>query len=249
MFRFYLILILFALGSMYGCHPVPEAIERPVVTTYWDTVGRTRPLLLPGDSLLVVADMASHTEVNDWLIEAYRLSMPYLEYLGPDTDFVYRNTQTISGRLNSKLSHILPISSRALPGNYRLLCRVRDSNQKWSDSAKSSFFLVRYDYPVLVMNAPVANGSITRFVKDTAKFKLRAAGYALQYISFQWFDSTRTITMAPTTFRNMVGDTNDLRLDSFILGSPAFPPKVNLQIGLKNADGREMRYWLPYSKN
>lgn len=236
-------------GMINACHPVPESLDRPVVTASWDTLGKARPLLLPGDTLLVTADMASQTNTSSLIIEAYRIPLPYLEYRGPDSDFAYQKNLPVGGRVNANIQHTLPIASSALPGNYRLLCRVQDSDQRWSDSAKSTFFLVRYDYPVLIMNAPVPNGTVTRLVDDTAKFNLRAAGAGLEFIRFQWFDSTRKTTLAPPILRNMVGAPNDLTLDTFVLGDPSFPIKMNLQIGLRNIDGREMLYWLPYKRN
>ena len=246
-----LVLIIVLVG-FYSCHPVPEVSRTPVLSSFWDTLGPRRKLLFPGDSLVISADLASQTENNTLYFQAIRLALPYTEYLGPDSDFVFQATQSVFQKITTGYLQKILIPEGLRPGKYQITTLGKDNEGRFSDTIKSSFFLESYYYPVLAMGSPKVDGSITRIDtagSDTARFSLVAAGVDMDYLQFQWFDSTKVVPLSPPYNRNLVGRTVPLVLDSFLNTNAIIPKRITLRILLRETDKREMYYWLPYKKS
>lgn len=198
---------------------------------------------------MITSDLASQTKTNTLIFEAYRQTLPYVDYVGPDSDFVYLASKVISEKITTGDTQVMPIAKGVRPGNYRLLTRAKDNEGRFSDSVKSTFFLYRYDYPLLIMRLPSANGSKTAIVKDTARLAITALGNGLEYFQFQWFDSTNQIPFSEPKYRSLIGKTEGINLDTFLTTHDIGQTRMNLRIRVRQTNEREMLYWLPFKKS
>jgi len=233
-----------------SCKDLPDEKSAPTFTTTWDTIVARHRLILPLDSLVLKHTYGSSSEQNVIIHSTKRLAIDYVEFYGPDSDFVISREFPVVGKFNNQLvlKELIPEGIR--PGLYQFSSTMKDARGTFSNAVTFKFPIDVSAYPGIVVDTPTIDFlKPNRIANDTFKLKIRAFGFDLKNLSLQWFDSLKKDTLEQKITYTIAGG---LSLFPLLEKQKQFPFQAGKLFFLKatvtNVASRSSEYWIPFER-
>ena len=221
----------------------------PSLVTTWDTLVRQFNVIYPDDQLLLKHTLASNSGQNTIYHQSSRAALTYVDFFGPDSDFVFTRSFPVSGKFLNKFTIPEPITRQIKPGLYEFQTWAKDETGGLSKIEKFKFPINVPGYPLIIVDSPL-NGYLTvnKVSGEVFKLKLRAFGSTLKDLKTQWFDSLKKDSVQKASI-TVIGGQNNLSL----VKQNTFPTRPGKTFFLKatitNDSGRGAQYWIPFERN
>jgi len=222
----------------------------PSLVSTWDTIVANFNFIIPGDQLLLNHTLASNSERNIIYHQSIRMPLGYVDFFGPDSDFIFTRSIPVMGKFLDKYPIFEPITKNIKPGIYEFQTWAKDENGDLSKTVKFKFPINVPGYPLVFVDTPL-NGYLTvnKINGEVFKLKIRAFGLILKDLKIQWFDSLKKDSVAKANISIIGGGRDNL---SFVK-QDTFPNRPGKSFYLKatitNDSGRGANYWIPFERN
>jgi hypothetical protein len=221
----------------------------PSMVSTWDTIVSQFNFILPNDTLVLTHTLASNSENNLIYHQVSRSPLDFVEFFGPDSDFVFTRSYPVKGRFLDKTKLKEGISKNIRPGLYEFSSWAKDENGGLSNIEKFEFPVDVVGYPGMLVDSPASGYlKVNKLVGETFKLKIRAYGFFLKDLRTQWYDSLKKDSAAKTVIYPIGGRRDGLTLvkqDTF----PSRPGKLFFMKATITSDtGNGAHYWIPFER-
>jgi hypothetical protein len=221
----------------------------PSMVSTWDTIVSRFNFILPNDTLVLSHTLASNTENNIIFHQVSRSPLDFVEFFGPDSDFVFTRSYPVKGRFLDKTKLKEGITKNIRPGLYEFSSWAKDENGGLSNIEKFKFPINADGYPFVVVDSPT-NGflKVNKVVGEYFKFRILAYGKSLTDLRTQWFDSLKKDSVEKTK----VLFTGGGRPEFGLVKQDTFPIRSGkvfyMRASVKNDLGQGAHYWIPFER-
>jgi len=243
-----LISLAFLLLNLFSCKDLNEEKKAPVLQMTWDTIVAQPSFILPNDTLLLTHTLASSENRNDIYHQTTRLPLDYVEFFGPDSEYVFSRSYPFERRFIEKAELKEAIPNGIRPGIYKFSAWVKDSKSQVSNTIEFKFAINSPDYPGIAVDTP-GNGylALNKVRAPNFKLKIRAFGESLVELNTEWYDSLKTKSLAEKEIYPIAN------VNEFTLVKNQIYPTSNgklfyLKVVISNLSGRASQYWIPFQK-
>jgi len=240
-----------------GCHSFPEEQSKPFFLLKIDTVTTQKGIILEGDSILFTGSLASRVSTNTMQVGIYRSPGQPFDYIGPDSDFVYRQEKQTEGKILESVLFRTLVPSDIRPGNYVCFGLVQEMAGPKSDSVKRTLFIRNPRYPEMVLDTPfnglTANHRIdsANWVTNQKEFRLQVRSFAdrMERIELQWYDSLKSTSIESALIQNVSSVSGIARLNRLLSFPDRKGKKFYLRARAVTLDNRSLTSWIPFERN
>ena len=235
---------------MVSCKDLKQENNSPYFTSTWDTIVSNKNFILPGDKLILTHSLASVSETNTIIYQSKRLELDYVQFYGPDTDFVFTRSIKSVGKFVDKLKSIEIIPEGIRPGYYEFTSQAKDENGRFSNQIKFNFPVSVPAYPGIQIDSPV-NGfrTVNKISTDKFKFKYQVFGSMLDSFTWQWFDSLKKDPASSQQVVSFENNETEFKKTDYIIAPQRTGKSFFLKVAVSNKDGRTSQYWIPFLRN